>query len=42
MVWDWLQQAANLALIMFFIRWMQIKFIEKDSDFGKAIAFLFH
>jgi hypothetical protein len=42
MVWDFLQNVANLALAFFVIRWMQIKLIEKDSEFGKALAFLFH
>jgi hypothetical protein len=40
MVVDILQQAANLFVILFIIRWAQLKL--QDTDMGNALAYLFH
>lgn len=40
MIVDLLQQAANLFIIMFIVRWAQVKL--SGGDMNNAIAFLFH
>lgn len=41
---DFLNTAAHIFLFFLAMRWMQLKLGARspDSDFGKALAFLFH
>lgn len=41
MFFDFANIAANVALLLFLVRFIQIK-SDPTSDFGKALAYLFH